>query len=291
MNAAAASRRHLFHKKLNRSFAGNVAVFLLLFMLGCFIALPFVYAVAIAFMPGDELFLFPPRFLPMKPTLQNFVELLIITNTTWVPLSRYILNTLLITAAGTAGHVFLASMAAYVLAKHRFFGSNAIFQIIVLSLMFSPSVVTVPNYILIANLHWIDNWLSIIVPAFAASLGLYLLKQFIEQVPDSLLESARIDGAGEFIIYSKIIMPIVKPAWLTLIILSVQNLWNGSSGYIQSEQLKQLSQVLQQLAQGGLSTAGATATVSLVMMLVPITTFILTQSQIIETMSTSGLKE
>ena len=166
-------RKFVRPKKVNRSVGGNAALAVFLFGLGCFILLPFVYSISNAFKPVDEIFLFPPRFFPMKPTIQNFINAFSVINSTWVPFSRYLFNTTFITVVGTLGSVIIASMAAFVLSKHTFFGSKTLFRIIVLSLMFSQSVVSVPNYLLMADLHWIDNWLSIIMPSFAASLGLY----------------------------------------------------------------------------------------------------------------------
>lgn len=254
--------------------------------------LPMIYALNNAFKPLDELFVFPPRFFVRHPTIQNFSDLFNIMSNSWVPFSRYIFNTLFITVAGTAGHVIMASMAAYSLAKHKFFGSTFIFQTIVLSLMFSGAVTFIPNYLIMAKFKWIDSYASIIVPAFQSSLGLYLMKQFMEGVNDSLLEAARIDGASEVTVFWKVAMPAVKPAWLTLIILSVQGLWNATGGaYIYSEQLKTLPVALSQIISGGIARAGVGAAISLFMMIVPITLFIITQSNIIQTMASSGMKE
>ena len=278
-------------KRVSRSFGGDAVIFLFLLLMSAFMVLPLLYVVSNAFKPLDELYLFPPKFFVRHPTTQNFVDLLNLMNNSWVPFSRYVFNTLFVTAVGTAGHVTLASMAAYVLAKHTFWGSKTLFRIVVLSLMFTPAVTQVPNYLTIARLGWIDSLAAVIVPSFSASLGLYLMKQFIELVHDSLLESARIDGAGEFLIFWRIVMPIVKPAWVTLIILQIQSLWSVSSGYIFSEQLKTLSQAILQIVQGGIARAGAASAVGLIMLIVPLTAFIVSQAQIIETMGSSGIKE
>jgi len=211
----------------------------------------------------------------------------------WVPFSRYLFNTFFLTLVGTAGHVFLASVAAFVLAKHRFPGKNLIFGLVIASLMFAPQVTAIPNYIVMSYLGWIDDYRSLIIPAWGGTLGLFLMKQFIEQmIPDSLLEAARIDGAGELRTIFTVVMPIVKPAWLTLIIFAIQALWNHSgSVFIYSEELKPLTYALSQIIQGGIARAGAAAAVAVVMMLVPILTFLVTQSNILETMGTSGIKE
>lgn len=285
--------KRLFKRKApNRSKTGDLAVNLVLIFIGIFMALPLVYAICSAFKPLDEIFLFPPKFFVQNPTLENFQDLFILMSKSWVPFSRYIFNTVFITVVGTAGNVIICSLAAYALAKHKFPGNKIIFELIVTSLMFSPHVTAIPNYLIMSKLGWIDTYKAIIVPAFATSLGLFLMKQFMEQIHDSMLEAARIDGASEWYIFCHIAMPMVKPAWLTLIIFSVQNLWNiRSSNFIYEEQLKTLPFALQQILQGGIARAGIGAAVSLLVMIVPIVLFVITQSNIIETMGSSGIKE
>jgi ABC-type glycerol-3-phosphate transport system permease component len=279
-------------KKLNRSFGGTLVLFLFLGVFGVFTSMPLVLTISNAFKPLDELFLFPPRFFVRNPTLSNFSDLFIIMQESWVPFSRYFLNSVIITGAGTFGHLIFASMAAYPLAKNEFPLKKMLFAMVVLSLMFTAHVTAIPNFLIITTLGLFDNPLAIILPAFAAPLGLYLMKQFMEQIPDSLIESARLDGASEFYIWRKIVMPNVKPAWLTLIILMFQGLWATTGGvFITSEQWKPLAFAMSQIAQGGVARAGANAAVMLIMMAVPITFFIFSQSRIIETMATSGMKD
>ncbi|MCI3922870.1 carbohydrate ABC transporter permease [Paenibacillus sp. TRM 82003] len=279
-------------KQLNRSFTVSLMLFGLLSVFGAFMALPLVYTVSNAFKPLDELFIFPPRFLVRNPTLDNFFDLVALMGNSWVPLSRYIANTLLITLVGTAGHILFASAAAYPLAKYRFWGSRTLFSIVVLALMFSPHVTAIPNYMVMSWLGWVNTHASIIVPALAFPLGLFLMKQFMEQIPDALLEAAKIDGANEYRIYWSIVMPNVKPAWLTLMILQFPMLWGTDGGnFIYSENLKTLHYALGQISLGGIARAGVGAAVALIVMIVPITLFIVSQSSVIQTMATSGMKE
>ncbi|HIW32938.1 MAG TPA: carbohydrate ABC transporter permease [Candidatus Paenibacillus intestinavium] len=279
-------------KKLNRSFTVSFLLFVLLAFFGAFMALPLVYAVNNAFKPLDELFIFPPRFFVKNPTLENFLDLISLMGNSWVPLSRYIANTLLITIVGTVGHILLASAAAYPLAKYRFLGSKTLFSIVVLALMFSPHVTATPNYLIMSWLGWVNTHASIIIPALAFPLGLFLMKQFMEQIPDALLEAAKIDGANEYRIYWTIVMPNVKPAWLTLMILQFPMLWGSDGGsFIYSENLKTLNFALGQITAGGIARAGVGAAVALLLMIVPISLFIISQSSVIETMATSGMKD
>ena len=278
---------------LNRSAGGDTGITIMLTIMGLFMFLPMYYVVIQSLKPLDELFMFPPKFIVINPTLDNFADLFTLMGDSWVPFSRYIFNTVFITICGTIGNLIFASMAAYSLAKLRFPGRNAIFQIIVMSLMFHSTVNQVTHFIILSAFGWIDTYLSIIVPSMATTIGLYLMKQFMEtSVPDTVLESARLDGASEFRTYLTIAMPMVKPAWLTLIIECFKSLWNsGSSIYIHSEELKTFNYAIQQILTGGIARSGAGAAATVVMMIVPIGIFVLSQSQIIETMGSSGMKD
>ena len=278
---------------LARSAGGDAGISVLLVLLGAFMFLPMVYVVMQSLKPLDELWMYPPRFYVMSPTLKNFKDLFTLMNISWVPFSRYIFNTVLVSVAGTAGHLFLASLAAYALAKIKFPGRNLMFQTVQMSLMFNATVTAITSFILMSALKWLDSYWALIVPAWCSSLGLYLMKQFMDtNVNDSVLESARLDGAKELKIFWIIAMPMVKPAWLTLIIYSFQGLWNaGASMYIYSEQFKSFNYAIGQILAGGIKRAGAGAASQVIMMLVPIIIFIISQSNIIETMGSSGMKD
>ena len=284
-----------FHikRRVNRSAGGTAAIMTVLLLMSTVMVVPMLLTISNAFKPLDELWIFPPKLYAINPTLSNFRDMFFIMATSQVPFLRYVFNTLFITVVGTIGNILLSSMCAFVLAKKRFPGSIVIFKIIVFSLMFSATVGEIINYITMAAFRWLDTYFALIMPACASSLGLYLMKQFIEQVPDSLLEAARIDGAGQWSVFWKIVMPNVRSAWLTLILLSVQSLWGlGATPYIYKEELKTLPYALSQiLTAGGIARAGVGAAVTVFMMIMPITIFIITQSNIIETMSSSGLKD
>ena len=282
-------------KKRNptRSYGGDAAIFAFLAIFAIIMALPMVYSISSALKPLDEMWVFPPRFLVRNPTFKNFTQMFELMSSFRVPFTRYLLNTVFITALGTAGHVAIASMCAYAFAKHSFPGSKLIFNLVVLSLMFNSMVIQIPSFLIMRGLGWVNTYLPYIVPGFAGSLGLFLMKQFMEaMVPDQLLEAAYIDGAGETVMLTKIVMPMVKPAWLTLVIFSIQNFWNaGQHRMIYSENLKPLNYALSQLMGGGITRAGVGAAAAVIMMMVPIIAFLFTQSKIIETMATSGIKE
>ena len=278
---------------LSRSAGGDAGITFLLVILGVFMFLPMLYAIMQALKPLDELWMYPPRFYVMKPTLHNFRDLFILMNTSWVPFSRYIFNTVLISVLGTFGHLFLASLCAYAIAKVRFPGAKVMFKTVETSLMFHATVTAVCSFMIMSAFHMIDSIWAIVVPAWCSTLGLYLMKQFMDtNVPDTVLESARLDGAGELRTFWIIAMPMVKPAWLTLIIYSFQGLWNaGASIYIYSEQWKSLNYAITQITAGGIKRAGASAASLVLMMAVPIIVFVVSQSNIIETMGSSGMKD
>ena len=278
---------------LNRSVGGDLGITLMLTFLGAFMFLPMLYVIMQSLKPLDELWMFPPRFIVMNPTLRNFSDLFVLMNTSWVPFSRYIFNTVLVSVCGTAGNLLFASLCAYSLAKIKFPGRKWIFKTIRTSLMFHETVTAVTRFTIMSVLLLIDTPLALISPAFGSTLGLYLMKQFMEtNVTDAVLESSRLDGASELRTYWTIAMPMVKPAWLTLIIYSFKDLWNaGASVYIQSEQLKSFNYAIQQVMAGGIKRAGAGAASTVIMMMVPILVFVISQSNIIETMGSSGMKD
>lgn len=283
----------LFKKRRdNRSIWVTGSILVLLLGIAAFTSLPFIYTISSAFKPLDEIFLFPPRFFVRNPTFDNFNDLMILFTSSWVPFTRYLFNTIYITVAGTFGHVIIASLGAYILAKHKFWGRNFVFTLIVLSLMFAGQVTYIPNYIILSKLHLINTYYAVIVPAFSASLGIFLMKQFMEGVPDTLIEASKIDGAKELTVFWKVAMPLVKPAWMTLIIFSFQALWNNNASlYIFKESYKTLPYALAQVLAGGVARTGSGAAVALVLMIVPISLFMFTQSNIMETMAKSGIKE
>lgn len=285
-------RSYKKEKKLNRSMAGNTLLFVLMGICGAAMALPLVMVINNALKPLDELFQFPQKIFVRNPILENFSDLFILMNDTWVPFSRYMLNTVIITGGGMVGHVIIASLAAYPLAKHNFPGKKILFLMVELSMMFSWTVTQTPQYMIISWMGINNSYWALILPACAFGMGLYLMKQFMEQLPDSLMESARLDGAGEFRIFWSIVMPNVKPAWLTLAIFQFQQMWSNTGGtFLRDEQLKPLQYALYQISAGGAARAGAGAAVTFIIAAVPITFFLICQSNVLETMTSSGMKE
>jgi len=283
----------LVKRKINRSFGGSLTIWLFLAIFATVMLLPLVYAVSTALKPMDEFFIFPPRFFAENPTLDNFKTLFSVFDNADVPLSRYLFNTFFVSILGTAGQVVFSSACAYALAKLHFPFREKMFKIVVLSLMFNSTVTSVSNFLILRSLNMIDTYWATIIPSWASSLGLYLMKQFIEQmIPDTLLEAGRIDGAGEIYMFARIAMPLVKPAWLTLIVFAFQGLWaSTSTTFVYSEEIKTINYALSQVQAGGIARSGAAAAGTVITMIVPMLVFILTQSNILETMATSGMKD
>ncbi len=276
----------------NRSRTGNVMMVIFISLVAIFSAIPLVMAVGMSLKPLTELFYYPPRLFPEKPTLENFTSLFSLLQTTWVPFSRYVFNTVFITVLSTGGHVLLASMAAYPLAKLVFPGKKILNTTVMYSLMFVTTVADIANYLTISALGWIDTYAAIIVPFMGAPLGLFILRNYMTTLPTSLLEAAKIDGCTDIGIYWKIVMPLTRPAWLTVIILMFQQVWSlANTTYIYSEELKTLPYALSQITSGGIIRQGAGQAASVLMLLVPAIVFVFNQSRILGTMATSGMKE
>ena len=274
-------------------------VFLHIFMiiLVAFTALPIVYVVSTAFKPLDELFLFPPRFLVRRPTLKNFIDLTLALEGMTVPFLRYVFNSLLTTIITVICTVVVSSMGAYSLVKHKPPGAKTIFNIILAALMFSPHVTQIPRYMVINSMGLVNSYLALILPNIAVAYNIFLMKQFIEQFPDELIESARLDGANEWDIFVKIVMPSLTPAWSTLVVFSFISSWNDYISpliYITSQAKRTLPIALQTLAGGpatmSIARAGAVAAATFIMLVPVIVLFTLMQRKVMETMIHSGIK-
>lgn len=284
-------------KNLNRSTAGTIVIFSFLGLLGLYMVIPLVFTISNAFKPLDEFFLFPPRLFVRNPTLTNFGDLFAVMANSWVPFTRYLYNSIVIVVLGTGGHLVLASMAAYPLAKLEFPGRNLLFSLVVLSLMFAPEVTSIPNFLIMSKLSLVNTYGALVVPSIVFPLGLFLMKQFMEGVPISLLESARIEGASEWLILWRIVMPAVKPAVMTMLLFNFNHTWTTvSSGlgsvFLFNEEIKPLPFMMTQITTGNqFAWKGIVAAVYFILVMVPIVVFILTQRRVIETMSASGIKE
>lgn len=278
-------------KKINRSKGGTIAIFLLLGIMAVFMFLPFIYAIMQSLKPMEEIYAFPPKFFVKNPTGESYRLLATLTDSVWVPFSRYLANTVFVTVVSTLVHLLFASMAAFVLAKYEFPGSKLLSRVVESSLLFAGPVTALPQYIIMNMLGFVDTFWAVILPAICAPIGLFLMKNFIGQISNAMLEAAKIDGAGMFTIYSKVVLPLVKPAMFTLVIFSFQTLWNSTGGsYIYDESLKLLPTIMNQITSSGIARVGVTAASGVVMMIPPFILFICLQSRIIETMAFSGIK-
>lgn len=258
-------------------------------------ALPLVYLVSTAFKPTEELFVFPPRFLVQHPTLVNFQDLFLATTSSWVPFPRYVLNSVIVSVLSIGFGVFFASMAAYPLAKHKAPGSAALFTMVVAALMFAPTVTSIPRYLLVEKLGLIDSYWALVLPALASPLSLFLIKQFVEQIPDVLFEAGKVDGATEWDMYAKIVMPNCKPAWSTILFLTFVATWNDSWSpmmFTRSEAMKTLPLAIQTLG-GGIQVVarqGVLNAAAFLTIVPTIAVFLLTQKRVLQTMVHSGIK-
>jgi len=279
-------------KRISGSLGGDIFIFLVLGFLGIFMIFPFYFSVIQSIKPINELFIFPPKLYAMDPTADNFVELFRAAGNLWVPFSRYVFNSVSVSVIVTVTHVFIGSSAAYALAKIKFPGSKFANSLIVLSLLFTSNVTGIMTYIVMAKMGMIDTYFALVLPFIATPMGLFLMRQFMGQIPESLIEAARIDGAGHFRTCWQIVMPNVKPAWLTMIIFAFQGAWAiTAQQFIYKEALKTLPTVVQQITAAGLARAGLGFAGGVVMMIPPLVAFLVAQGNIMETMSHSGIKE
>ena len=279
-------------KQLNRSHFGNFSVFFMLVVVGIFMGLPLYYTVIQSFKPIEERFIFPPRFYVTNPTWSNYTQLFQLVSDLSVPFSRYLFNSVFVSIASTGVGVLIGAMAAYPFAKKKFPGKNGLWKLVMLTLLFSGGVTALPAYIVKAKLGLINTYWVLILPSLASTLHMFLLRQFMLQIPDSLLDAGKIDGASDMRIFMNIVLPNVKPAWMTVMVLSFTSVWNaGSAGVVFKEELKLLPTALSQISAGGIARTGATAAAGVLLMIPPIVSFILTQSKMLQTMAHSGIKD
>lgn len=277
---------------VNRSKSGNFGVYFFVFVIAAYSVIPLILLVSNSLKPISELYIYPPRWIPNNPTFDNYKVLFSLMSSTWIPFSRYIFNTLFVTIVTTVAHIIVAAFAAYPLAKHSFRGKKLINTLIMYSLMFVPAVTDVVNYLTISKLGWINTYAAMIVPHVYYTLGLFMLRNYMTTIPTALIEAAKMDGCSEVRTLWGIIMPMAKPAWLTLVILMIQNMWGQANiTYVYTEKYKTLPAALSQITHGGLIRVGAAQAVGVIMLIVPAAVFIVNQKKMVETMASSGIKE
>lgn len=277
-----------------RQLVARILLYLVVLLMLAFTALPLIYVVLTAFKPLDELLRFPPTFFVSRPTLTNFTDLVATLGSSDVPFLRYIFNSLLTSVVTVFLSVIVCCMGAYGMVKHKVPFSNFIFLVIVSALMFSGHVTQISNFMIVNSLGLVDSYWALIIPKIAVAFNFFMVKQFVEQMPDAYLEAARIDGAGEVMIFTRLVMPYLRPAVATLTVFSFVNNWNDFFSpliFITQEQLKTLPLALQSIGEGGnVARAGAMAAATFLMTLPTIVVFTLMQGKVIQTMAHSGIK-
>lgn len=281
------------YKRFTRSRAGNFFYFLFLLVCGLFTVLPLIYSLITSFKPLDEILKFPPTFFVVRPTLQNYLSLPSLISSLNIPLSRYVFNSLFVSALTTALHILVASMAAYVLAFWKRKCVKIIFLSVQFALLYNTATLSIPQYLIFSKLNIIDTYLVYILPYIPSALGVFLMKQFMEMnIPYPILEAARIDGAGNFRIFFQIVFVNVKPAWLTLMLFAFRDMWSVQpQGTIFSESLKMLPNVMSQITAGGIARSGSAMAATILLMIPPIAVYLISQANVLQTMSSAGIKE
>ncbi len=286
---AAVSNAHRF----TRSRFGNFMCCFFIVAAGAFTMLPLIYAISTSLKPLDEILLFPPKFFVRRPTFENFAALPTLLSSQTVPLIRYVYNSVIITLLTTTVYIFISAMAAYGLSKSKFRFRNALFMIVQFALLFNGYTLAVPQYMIFSKIGIIDTYWAYFLPQLATTLGVFLLKQYMEgSVPDAFLEAAKIDGAGYVYTFFRIVVPLIMPAILTLLLFSFRDVWAYvPGGTIFSEELKTLPMVMSQIASGGVARTGSAMAVTVIMMVPPIIVYLISQSNVLESMSSAGIKE
>ena len=274
---------------------GQFKILLIISPLLLFMLLPIVYLISHAFKPLEELFAFPPKFLVTRPTLDNFRNLMKAATNSSIPISRFVFNSILVSLLVVFLSILLSSITAFALSKLKFKGKYTLMNINNAALMFVSVAVMIPRYLVIDRLGIIDTYWAHILPLLSMPIGLFLVKGFIDDVPDSLIEAAYIDGASEFKVFRKIIIPMIKPALATAAILAFQAVWGNietSNYYVSGEGLRTLTFYMNTLANQNTAVAGQgmAAAATLIMFLPNLILFVILQSSVMNTMAHSGIK-
>lgn len=269
---------------------------LLMIVLSVFMLLPIVYIFNHAFKPYHELFVYPPTFFVKEPVLQNWNELVAVTARSTVPMVRYLFNSLFISGLAVLLVTAASALCAYPLAKHRFPGYKLVFAAIILTLMFAPEVVQIPRYLVVSQLGIMNTYFGHLLPLMAMPIGVFLLKQFMDQIPNALLEAARIDGANEFTVFLRIVIPVCKPAVATIAILAFQSSWGNTESsalFMMDEEMKSFAFYLSTLTNNlanNVAMQGAAAVAALILFVPNLIVFVILQGKVIATMAHSGIK-
>ena len=280
------------NRRAGRKIGGSIAIFLFLLILGLFMVLPIWLMIVNSIKPVNEMFIFPPKWYTLNPTLDNFKDTYRVLGQMWVPFSRYVFNSIFVTVAVTVLQCVFASMAAFCLAKVKFPGNKLINAIIVLALLYNSNVIYLMQYMVMAELNMINRMSALILPSVASSMGLYLMRQSMTSVPDAMIEAAKVDGAGLFRICWQIVVPNQKPAIMTIIIFAFQQAWNLNGGsVIYSEEYKTLPTIVQQISLAGLARQGVTFASAVLLLIPPLVVFLVAQGNVMETMANSGMKD
>jgi len=276
---------------------GQIKIYLFVIPLVLITGLPIVFIIFHAFKPMEELFAFPPKFITLHPTLDNFRKLFKASRSAGIPLSKYVFNSIFITLATVLGSLVFSTMAAYSLSKLKYKGRLTMLKINEVALMFVSVAVMIPRYLVVNKLGLIDTYWAEILPLIPLPVALFLIKQFTDQVPDSLIEAAYVDGAKEWQIYTRIIIPLTKPAIATAAILVFQQVWTNleaSNYYINDDSLKTLSFYMNTLTSttttNTVAGQGIAAAASLIMFLPNLILFCILQKNVMNTMAHSGIK-
>ncbi|MBQ8684144.1 MAG: carbohydrate ABC transporter permease [Clostridia bacterium] len=284
-------------RRLRRVSPGRIVVYLFMLALVAFMALPMVYVIVTAFKPLEELYKFPPQFYVENPTVNNFFDLFSSLESADTPFVRYLFNSVLVTVLIVILTTLVCSMGAFGLVKHTPPGASVISGIVVASLMVVPQVTTIPTFMIVNGLGLMDTFWALVLPKVAVAFNFFLVQQFMGQVPNSLLESARLDGATELGVFFRIIMPMLRPVISTLVMFSFTSAWNdyfSALVYTTKDSMKTLPLALQSIAGGvgsaALARSGAVAASSFLMVLPVVIVFLLMQRKVIETMAYSGIK-
>jgi ABC-type glycerol-3-phosphate transport system permease component len=271
-----------------------IGIYVVLVPLAILAVLPIVFMVSQALKPIDELLKFPPDLIVQHPTMINFQNLLIATSATSVPFTRYIFNSAWVTVVQVIVGVLIGSLCAYPLAKVQVPGAKVIMALVIAALAFPAQVLAIPNYLVVSSLHMVDTYWALIIPALGASFNIFVMVQFMSQIPTPLLEAAKIDGATEWVIFWRLVIPMVRPAVATIAFLTFTAAWNAAGPaliYVRTESMRTLPLAIATLgAQNNIATIGIVQAAGLLQFIPSLVIFLISRSGMLEALAHTGIK-
>lgn len=272
-----------------RKIPTKIALYAILILISIFMALPFIWMLSTSFKLQQDIFGYPPRLIPDSPTLENFKTVFLDNNLVGV-----LFNTIVIALSSTLLSLFFCALGGYGFAKFEFLGKKWLFALLLATLIIPGAVMMVPTFVIMRELNWVDKFLPLIIPGAANAFGIFFFRQYISTINNELMDAARIDGASEFGIFWRVIIPIISPGMVSLGLLNFMRSWNDYLGpliYLKSPEHWTITVSINALNGGaGLTYWGPQMAMSVISLIPLLIIFLVFQRRFVEGITAGAIK-